>query len=284
MAPPLVSFVTWNRLGLNVRNLSALLETPCDFELHIIDSNSNDGTWEFIQHLTDSRIASKTLLDANRGPVYASKGHYFIKVDNDVHILTPAWAEEFLKAFEAFPDVGLLGAVTKEYYDRYRQPLIQHEKGGVAYLQLHKGFVEGCCQCLRPELLEMLGYWSEENCMGDAEICQRIQNYTPYNAGFLPAVSIDQAQYIPCAECKGKKWCKLAECGKTCFDHRQEKYRNPQFRTKYGWKWLKNMEEMNKGNRAAYCGSVHDEASIVRCSYNRLMASENFRYYEDNAN
>lgn len=55
MVPPFLSFVTWNRMGLTARNLSRLLSLPEDFEMHIIDNNSLDSTWEFIQDLSDPR-------------------------------------------------------------------------------------------------------------------------------------------------------------------------------------------------------------------------------------
>ena len=53
MEKALVSFICWNRAGLNARNLNALLKSTDDFELYIIDSNSSDDTWEFIKTLND---------------------------------------------------------------------------------------------------------------------------------------------------------------------------------------------------------------------------------------
>jgi glycosyltransferase involved in cell wall biosynthesis len=292
MIPPLVSFITWNRLGLTARNLKALLATTDEFELHLVDNNSQDGTWEYLQDLKDSRIKSRTRFEANRGPVYAgnynlakrAKDQYFITVDSDVNIHTPDWISRFLEAFRQFPEVGLLGAVSREYYDRYRQPLIEKEKNGTGYLQLHRGFVEGCCQCLRPELLDQIGYWSEECCLGDAEICFRICNYTPFKAGFFPAVEIDQVQSISCDECGAKGYCLLKDKPRNCFDLRNEKYRNPQFKALHGWKYRKYVEELAAGKRSAYCGSVHDGRSMEQSCYNRHLAEENFRYYIENAN
>lgn len=42
MTPPLVSYSTFNRMGLTARSLYSLLNTSDDFELHIIDNNSNN--------------------------------------------------------------------------------------------------------------------------------------------------------------------------------------------------------------------------------------------------
>lgn len=50
---PIVSFVCWNRAGLTARNLKELLKSTDDFELYIVDSNSEDDTWEFLKTLKD---------------------------------------------------------------------------------------------------------------------------------------------------------------------------------------------------------------------------------------
>ena len=292
MIPPLVSFITWNRLGLTDRNLKALFKTTDDFELYLADNNSQDGTWEYLQHLKDPRIKSKIRFDANRGPVYAGNyhlaqrknGQYFITVDSDVNIHTSDWISKFAEAFRQFPEVGLLGAVSREYLVRNRQLLVKKEKNSACYLQIYKGFVEGCCQCLRPELLDRIGYWNEECCIGDMEICNRICSHTSFKAGFIPAVEIDQLQFVSCDECGVKDICSLKCNGKSCFDIHKEKYRNPQFRNKYSWKYGQYLKELESGKRTAYCASLHDDQSIKKASYNRHSSEENFKYYMDNAN
>lgn len=292
MTPPMVSFITWNRLGLTERNIRALLQTTDDFELYLADSNSHDDTWAYLQALKDPRIKSLTRFDANRGPVYATNyhlskrkdGQYFITVDSDVNIHTADWISKFLETFRAFPEVGLLGAVSGEYLCRNRLLLVKKEINGACYLQLCKGFVEGCCQCLRPELLEKIGYWNEECCTGDMEICRRICDHTSYKAGFLPAVEIDQLQYIPCDKCGAKDICTLKNKGKSCFDLHREKYRNPQFRNLYSWKYNKYAKELESGKSTAYCASIHDSRAMKVCNYNKHSAEENFRYYMEHAN
>lgn len=71
MEKALVSFICWNRAGLNARNLNALLKSTDDFELYIIDSNSSDDTLEFIKTLNDKRIKEIKKFDLNRGCAYA---------------------------------------------------------------------------------------------------------------------------------------------------------------------------------------------------------------------
>lgn len=292
MQPPLVSFIAWNRMGLTVRNLTALLKTEDDFELHIIDNNSQDNTWDYLDSLKDERIKCKTRFNVNRGPIFAanynlsqrSKEQFFITVDNDVNIHTSNWISKFTEAFRIFPELGLLGAVSKEYYKRYRAPLLIRQTESLHYLQLQMGFVEGCCQCLRPEVLNRLGYWSEENGMGDMEICHRIAHFTPYKMGFLPGIEIDQLQSVSCEDCAGKSRCSLDTDKRTCFSIRDEKYRNPQFRNTYGWKYKKCILEMERGKRTAVCASIHDEESMKNHLFYRTMAEENFRFYAENAN
>jgi glycosyltransferase involved in cell wall biosynthesis len=294
MTPPLVSFITWNRLGLTDRNLRALLRTDEDFELYLADNGSRDGTWEYLCSLSDPRIKGRIRFEANRGPVYAGNYHlskrkrdqYFITVDNDVNIHTPDWLRKFMEVFMEFPEAGLLGAVTKEYMDRYRQPMVVHREGDACYFEITKGFVEGCCQCLRPELIDVIGYWNEECCTGDMELSYRVLNHTPFKAGFIPSVEIDQLQYIPCSSCGAVEYCSnrgLPEfCGLkgNCFLIHERNYMNPQFRNRFQHKYLKFIQELDSGSRGAFCGSVHDEASMTRNRYNLHSAHENFRYYE----
>lgn len=292
MIPPQVSFITWNRLGLTDRNLNALFKTADDFELYLADNNSQDDTWEYLKDLSDPRIKLKTRFDSNRGPVYATNYHlslrkneqYFITLDSDVNIHTSNWISKFIETFQQFPEVGLLGAVSWEYLNRNRQVLVKKEMGSACYLQIVKCFVEGCCQCLRPQLLDQLGYWNEECCMGDVEICYRICNHTSFKAGFIPTVEIDQLQFIPCGQCGCTDLCSLKQEQKSCFDIHDEKYSNPQFRNMYRWKYGQYLKELDSGKREVYCSSIHDAQSMEKVYYNRHSAEENFKYYMDNAN
>lgn len=299
MALPFVSYITFNRLGLTVRNLHALLRTVDDFELHILDSNSHDGTWEFIQSLNDSRIKSKTRLPLNRGPIYAvncnlscrKPDQYFIALDSDVLLLSPDWITRFMRVFAKFPEVGLLGVPKAHPYPNFMPPIISMVKDGISYLQLRDGkvgapldFVPGHCQCLRPELINMLGYWSEESYFGDAEIAVRINNYTPFKAGFTTDIAISMEQSIPCEACEAKEWCSLDRVSTTCFSIRDSKYKNEAFVGNYYWKYIEYFNELQQGKRTVYCASIHDPQSIVTHVYNTVWAEENFNFYVANAN
>lgn len=292
MIPPLISYVTWNRLGLTIRNLSALLAAPDDFELHLVDSNSQDGTWEYLESLRDARIKEIVRFDRNRGSVYAGnynlskrrQGQYFFTVDSDVLLLTPDWLPRFMKAFEVFPELGLLGAVRSEFYVRHRLTAIRRQWQDLYYDQLPQGFVEGCCQCIRPEVLERLGYWCEENCFGDTEMCYRVLHHTPYKIGYFPCVVVDQAQTVPCKGCPVQENCSCLPLHTTCFEVYRNKYRNSQFRNHFEWKYRQFLKDLESGKRTAYCPSVHCPESMKKGAYHQQMAEENFRYYMENAN
>lgn len=292
MTVPLVSFITWNRLGLTERNLRSMLNTTDDFELYIADNNSLDDTWEYLRQLKDSRIRSKTRFNKNRGQVYAANyhlskrrpGQFFITVDSDVNIHSSGWTGKFMEVFHQFPEAGLLGAVTGEYMDRCKRLLVRREKGSLYYLQAINSFVEGCCQCIRPELLDQLGYWSEECCMGDMELCLRIRKYTKFTTGFIPDVEIDQLQQISCESCGATEFCKLRQQGENCFEIHKKYYKNPQFRNRFQWKYRKFVRELENGTRTAYCASIHDPRSLKLVDYDIQSSQENFKYYIEHSN
>lgn len=292
MLPPMVSFITWNRLGLTCRNLSAILASEDDFELYLADSNSHDNTWEYLMELKDPRIKAKVRFDVNRGPIYAVNYHLskrkenqlFITVDNDVYIRKTNWVTLFTDAFRSFPEVGLLGAVSQEYMKRYNRTLVRKKNGNSSYLKITSGFVEGCCQCLSPQLLDLVGYWNEECCVGDMEICHRIIKHTPFCVGFIPAIEIEQPQVIACSECSARTFCTLINGGITCFDVYKDNYRNPHFRKCFIRKYQKYIKDLDNHNIPLYSGSIHDGRSLEAAPYNRRYALENFNYYIEHSN
>lgn len=299
MVPPFVSYITWNRMGLTVRNLSGLLETSDDFELHIVDNNSQDNTWDYLQELRDPRIKSKTRLVSNKGPIYAvnynlakrKKDQYFITIDSDVYIYTKNWVTKFMEVFESFPEVGLLGLPRAKPYAGYLPPVLLNVKDGTGYLQLKNGslrdpldFVPGHLQCLRPELIEIIGYWSEESHTGDKEMSARVMHYTPFKVGYVTTIEIDQVQEVCCEECTAKKWCRLDIRETNCNLIREKLYYNPIFSATYFWKNNQVFKELKEGTRTAFCASIHDEKSMEEHIYNRNWAEENFRFFEEHAN
>lgn len=298
--PPIfINYVTFNRLGLTTRNLTRILKTDEDFEMHIIDSNSKDNSWEYIQSLTDSRIKSKTRLDLNQGPIYPLNlnltkrrpDQYYMTIDSDVYIKTDKWISKFMEVFEAFPEVGVLGVMRDNPYPRYMPPIIPKTKDNLSYLQLKNAavgvdldFVPGQLQCLRPELIKEIGYWSEENGYGDAELSPRVTHYTSFTVGYITTVEIDMLQSIGCGECKYLASCKLSKSLNTCFTLSRKSNMNESFVRSHGWKYLETFKELEEGKRTAYCASMLDPESLKGHVYNQEWAKENFDYYIKNSN
>lgn len=298
-SPPYVNFVTFNRLGLTIRNLTNLLDSDEDFELHIIDCNSCDNSWDYIQTLTDRRIKSKIRFEKNLGPIYVLNfalsrrrpDQYFINIDSDTFIKTKNWIARYMEVFEAFPEVGLLGVMRDKPYPRFMPPIIPRVKDNVSYLELKNAaideimdFIPGQLQCLRPELINEIGYWSEENGYGDAEISPRIVHYTSFKVGFITTVEIDMKQSIGCDECMGRHLCTLSKSVSTCFSQNHRANKNESFVKKYKWKYIDTFKELEEGKRTAYCASIHDPESIRNHVYNSAWAAENFNYYLENSN
>lgn len=304
MPPPCISYVTYNRMGLTAKNLQSILDTTEDFEMHIVDSNSKDDTWEFIESVKDDRIKSKTRLPVNCGPIYALNfnltrrrpDQYFITLDTDVNMKTKDWISRFMKVFDTFPEVGVLGVIRARPYYQVYPPVIPKSREGVSFLELRNGkvdevldFVHGCCMCLRPELIKEIGYWSEENGYGDAELSPRVNNYTSFRVGFMtdieynPVVDFSMEQSISCDDCTVRDYCRLDKKKTTCFKLRDDQYKNESFADKFKWKYLETFKELEEGKRTAYCGSIFDLASKEKSLYHQDWVLENFLYYMENS-
>ncbi|MDJ0306019.1 MULTISPECIES: glycosyltransferase [unclassified Dehalobacter] len=299
MIPPFISYITFNRLGLTARNLDSILDTSEEFEMHIIDSNSRDDTWEYLRSLQDPRIQSVTRLPLNCGPIYPlnlnlsrrKPEQYFLTIDSDVFMISKKWISRFMEVFETFPEAGLLGVKRGKPYPRYYPPVIPRVKDNIHYLQLENGhidapldFVPGCCQALRPELINQIGYWNEECCYGDSELSARICCYTDFKAGFIDTVEIEMTQSINCAECQAERWCSLNHPIDTCFDIWRRYYINRAAAAKFRPNFLKVFQELKQGKRSAYSASMSDPESTRKNLYHQNWAMENIRYYIQNSN
>lgn len=297
--PPFINFVTFNRMGLTIRNLNNILDSDEDFEMHIIDCNSKDDTWEYIKSLEDKRIKSRTRFRINRGPIYVlnynlkkrKPNQYFFTIDSDVYIRTKDWLAKYMAVFEAFPEVGLLGVMRDNPYPRYLPPVIPRVKEELSYLQLKNAeidvimdFIPGSLQGLRPELFEQIGYWSEECGYGDAELSPRIAHYTSYKVGFMTNVETDMTQYIGCNKCLALDSCSLNKSIKTCFMLAKQNNSNDSFAKYAKWKYLELFKELAEGKRTAYCASLQDPASQEGHLYHESWALENFEFYLHRSN
>jgi len=287
MSGPLVCFVTWNRAGLVARNLTALLKTTDDFQLCIIDNNSTDGTWKFIEKLEDDRILCKKRMELNRGYVYSAnyvlhkraKEQYFISIDSDVCIHTNGWVKKFMTAMETFPEVGLLGTLpdVERYLDSRKLPYNKISVGEVSYYQQRT--VWGGCICLRPELFESIGYFNEETGKADYDLWARINNFTDFKMGYISDIHIDSIQKIPCGDCLKKDDCDLYKTAITCFDIHNKGYKHKEFTEVMADKHNEFIRSVKSGKRPLYCASIHDEKSLINHYYNRQWAEEIWDFF-----
>lgn len=304
MAIPFVSYLAFNRLGLTVRSLSSILNSSDNFELHIVDCNSKDDTWKYIESINDTRIASKIRFPVNSGPIYGvnfnlsrrKPDQYFFTIDSDVVIKTKDWISRFMKVFDTFPEVGILGLMRGKPYPQIYPPVVLKIKDEISYLELKNAkvdtpldFVHGCLMGLRPELIKQIGFWSEENGYGDAELSPRVNNYTTYKSGFMtdkdfnPIIDIEMEQFIDCKDCLYKDKCGLDKESTTCFIIHRKNYNNESFASKFKYKYLKTFKELEEGKRTAYCTSIFDPDN-AKYFYHHDWAMENFSYYIENSN
>jgi hypothetical protein len=297
--PPYVNFTCFNRIGLTIKNLTNLLDSDEEFELNIIDCNSKDNSWDYIQSLTDRRIKSRIRFGKNCGPIFAvnfglsrrKPNQYFIVIDSDTFIKTKNWIARFMEVFNTFPEVGLLGLMRDNPYPRFLPPIIPRVNGSISYLELKNAdintemdFIPGQLQCLRPSLIREIGYWSEENGFGDAELSPRIVHYTNFKVGFVTTIEIDMTQRITCEECMGKNICTLSRSISDCFSMSRLYNKNESFVAKNTWKFKQTFEELKEGQRTAFCASIHDPESVRTHKYNADWAYDNFNHYIINAN
>jgi len=299
MAAPFVSYITFNRLGLTVKSLTSILNNRENFELHIIDNNSADNTWEYLQTLKDSRIKSKTRLPVNAGQINSLNlnltkrrpDQYFIALDNDVIIESQDWITRILNAFKTFPEVGLLSVMAGSPPPAKLPPVIPVFKNSLFYLELSKDsantipdcFPQGCL-ALRPQLINEIGYWSEENYFGNPELVFRVNRFTSFKAGILADISMSLPPEINCVECQYKEKCKLNQSKETCFSIYNKFSKNDLFRESFKWKMDETVKDMQSKTRPVYCASLYDYESMSNRIFNMDWAIENIKFFVDNAN
>lgn len=290
MEKPMVSFITWNRAGLTARNLTALLKTTDDFELYIVDSNSTDDTWKFLMTLNDPRIKEIKKLDLNRGCAYAvnyimskrKKSQFFFHLDSDSYMVTSNWISKFMEVMNTYPEVGAASTVKPSILSYYSIFCNALERDGVEIEECSA--MVGNCICIRPELIDVLGYFNEETGRCDSDYSMRINKFTNYKMALVRDIVIDQKQKIECSECIIKDMCKVKERNTTCFEIRNSKYQNAIFEKKSKDLVIRYYKEIEEGIRTPYCASIHDEKSMSDHYYDRERAEEIFKYYIDNAN
>ncbi|MBQ3059193.1 MAG: glycosyltransferase [Desulfovibrio sp.] len=167
-APPAVhlGMVTWNRLHLTRIALESLLSlTPPGYGLTIVDNGSQDGTQEYLQE-TAARYPHirLKLLSRNMGIGVASnlawddaaQADFYVKIDNDIEILSPQWLARLLAP--ALEHGIWLTAYRLCAWHGTSQDVLLLADGGMARITSACG---GGCIAIPQRTHEKLGFWNE---------------------------------------------------------------------------------------------------------------------------
>lgn len=192
MRPPLITYVTFNRMGAVVRGLQSILRVQEDFELYIIDNNSKDLTWDYLNTLTDSRIKCKKQMEKNYGIINAinwalTHRHIdqdFINIESDVYNCSDQFVAPFREVSMAFK-AGMVHACISYYhevqYEKMLEAQTQNQKLG-----LFPGHVLGAFFYIPASVMKQIGYYCEASYLADTDLNARIaslgfqRGYTPH--------------------------------------------------------------------------------------------------------
>lgn len=190
---PLITFLTFNRMGNMVRSLKSLLEVEEDFDLYILDNYSQDKTWEYLQSVKDSRIKLKHRFDnniggaaaVNYGLVHRNENQDWINFEYDCLVKTKKMVSIFQDYHKAFPHIGSFSGTLKGQVETFDATKIST----VNNLSLYESSIWGFCTYIPSETMNQLGYLDEESYLMDQELNAR-QNFL----GKPRAYAID----VPC--------------------------------------------------------------------------------------
>lgn len=209
--PPLLTFLTYNRLGNTAISLPSLLRTKSEFELYIMDNDSKDDTWEFVNDTRDPRIVHRKKFKQNMGVGHAlnyalshrKEDQDFINVEADFRIHNMNFVEDFNEMRKTYPEIcaftgtafpsqlGLIDQRISEYHeyqgDKKPESLCNicgktsfngnHEKrfDNRNGKRLYKDTIMGFFAYFPYELMNILMYYDEVDCHLDIDFQARIE-------------------------------------------------------------------------------------------------------------
>jgi len=208
--PPLISYLTFNRLGNTAITLPSLLRTYDDFELYLIDNGSRDDTWQFLQDTRDPRIKHKKRFEDNVGGAHGlnyalsfrKQDQDWINFEYDVRLHDKNFVQHFQAYYQAFPEFGGFSAVLYPEQLQLVESLIIKEPPRQLIKEDKRVYVDsimGFCSYIPYEVMNQLGFYDEVNCLLDIELNQRIINCLHKRTGY--ALSIHCSQTAPGGEC-----------------------------------------------------------------------------------
>ncbi len=165
-----------------------------DFELIVVDNNSQDGTGEYLKSIEHKYPNIKIILNeenkgysgGNNDGIKASKGDVVILLNNDT-LVSENWLENLLKPFDKDKKIGLVGPISNSVGNEQRVNIDGlNEKNYIEkskeYTTLNKDVV--CetqrlgffCVAIKRELIDKIGLLDEKFGIGmfeDDDYCMR---------------------------------------------------------------------------------------------------------------
>jgi len=184
--PPMITFLTYNRLGETAVSLPSLLRTESDFELYIMDNNSKDDTWEFLEATRDPRIKSRKRFDQNMGVGHAlnyalsnrATDQDFINFEYDFRIHNKDFVKDYRDMCEEFPEVGALTATAFPSQLQFIDAEIAKDPTRLTVRngkRIYWDTIMGFCSYFPYETWNKLMYYDEVNCLLDMDVQSRLE-------------------------------------------------------------------------------------------------------------
>lgn len=184
--PPLITFLTYERLGNTAVALPSLLRTEDDFELYLMDNDSTDDTWEFLMDTRDPRIKVRKRFEHNMGVGHAlnwalshrTHDQDFINFEYDFRIHNKHFIQDFRNVLNEFPGLRAVSATTfpsqLQLIDerRSKDPSRFEERNGI---RVYFDSIMGFCAFFPADTMNILMYYDEVNCLLDMDLQARIE-------------------------------------------------------------------------------------------------------------
>jgi GT2 family glycosyltransferase len=195
---PRVSFIipVFNGLPFTRACLDSLRETVdlSEHEVVLVDDLSTDGTREYLAGLSDLSFriilndTRRSYAASNNAAAAVARAEFLCLLNNDL-VLTPGWLAPMLRAFDQFPDAGVVGNVQRNpSTGRYDHMGFVFGDNGVPWhfgkyfpFRPYRGYTEwravttACCLIKKSVFLEAGGFDEQYiNGSEDVDLCLRL--------------------------------------------------------------------------------------------------------------